>query len=31
MPAGDESLEDVRGCGLDGIGSAEADERDGQL
>ena len=30
-PAGDESLEDVRGRGLDEIGSAGADERDGQL
>jgi len=30
-PAGDESLEDIRDCGLDDIGSAGADECDGQL
>jgi hypothetical protein len=30
-PAGKECLEDVRGRGLDEIGSAGADERDGQL
>jgi hypothetical protein len=30
-PAGNESLEDVRGRGVDEIGPAGADERDGQL